>query len=96
VAADLPEAWRLWETINDWWDEIETCIETRVTDAGTEASNTAIKHIKRSGRGYRNHRHYRVRILPRSHRQTRRRRALESAGHHRQLPMSRKEEALNE
>jgi hypothetical protein len=27
VAADLPEARRLWETINDWWDEIETFIE---------------------------------------------------------------------
>jgi hypothetical protein len=33
VAADLPEVWRLWEAINDWWDEIETFIETRVTNA---------------------------------------------------------------
>jgi hypothetical protein len=68
VAADLPEAWRLWETINDWWDEIETFIETRATNARTEAANTAIKHIKRTGRGYRNHRHYQARILLRSHR----------------------------
>jgi hypothetical protein len=74
VAADLPEVRRLWETINDWWDEIETFIETRVTNARTEAANTAIKHIKRTGRGYRNHRHYQARILLRSHRQTRRRR----------------------
>jgi hypothetical protein len=32
-AADLPEAGRLWETINDWWDEIETFNETWVTNA---------------------------------------------------------------
>ena len=82
MAADLPEAWRLWETINDWWDEIETFIETRVTNARTEAANTAIKHIKRTGRGYRNHRHSQARILLRSHRQTCRQRTLESAGHH--------------
>jgi Transposase len=31
--------------------------ETRVTNARTEAANTGIKHIKRTGRGYRNHRH---------------------------------------
>lgn len=48
VAADLPEARRLWETINDRWDEIETFIETRVTNARTEAANTAIKHIRRT------------------------------------------------
>jgi transposase len=72
LAAGMPETWRLWETINDWWDEIETFIETRVTNARTEAANTGIKHIKRTGRGYRNH--YQRRILLRSHRQTRRRR----------------------
>jgi hypothetical protein len=38
----------------------------------TEAANTAIKHIKRTGCGNRNHRHYQARILLRSHRQTRR------------------------
>jgi transposase len=74
LAADMPETWRLWETINDWWDEIETFIETRVTNARTEAANTGIKHIKRTGRGYRNHHHYQRRILLHSHRQTRRRR----------------------
>jgi hypothetical protein len=73
VTADLPGARRLRETINDWWDEIETFIEARVTNARTKAANTAIKHIKRTGRGYRN-RHYQARILLRSHRQTRRRR----------------------
>jgi len=51
LAADMPETWRLWEIINDWWDEIETFFDTRVTNARTEAANTGIKHIKRTGRG---------------------------------------------
>jgi len=76
VAADMDETWRLWGTVNAWWDEIETFIETRVTNAKTEAANTSIKHIKRTGRGYRNHDHYQARILLRSARQTRRRSPL--------------------
>ncbi|WP_308259411.1 transposase [Pseudonocardia sp. H11422] len=60
LAADMDETWRLLETVNGWWDEIETCIDTRVTNARTEAANT-IKHIKRTGRGYRNHGHYQTR-----------------------------------
>lgn len=73
VAADTPECWKLWGTINAWWPEIETFIETRVTNARTEAANTMVKQIKRTGRGYRNHDHYQARILLRSARQTRRR-----------------------
>ncbi len=76
VSADMDECWKLWNTINAWWDEIETFIETRVTNARTEAANTAIKQIKRTGRGYRNHQHYQARILLRSARQTRRRSPL--------------------
>jgi transposase len=63
LSANLPETWKLWNTVNDWWDEIETFIETRVTNARTEAANTSIKQIKRTGRGYRNHHHYQARIL---------------------------------
>jgi transposase len=63
VAADLPEAWKLWTTLNDWWDQIEVFIQTRITNAKTEAANTSIKQIKRTGRGYRNHDHYQARIL---------------------------------
>jgi transposase len=33
------------------------------TDACTEAANTGIKQIKRTGRGYRNAANYRARIL---------------------------------
>jgi transposase len=63
LAADTPETTRLWETINAWWDEIETFIQTRITNAKTEAANTSVKQIKRTGRGYRNHDHYQARIL---------------------------------
>jgi len=63
LAADMDETWRLWHTVNAWWEEIETFIQTRVTNAKTEAANTGIKQIKRTGRGYRNHDHYQARIL---------------------------------
>jgi transposase len=63
VAADLPESNRLWNTITDWWPAIEVLLVTGVTNARTEAANTSIKQIKRSGRGYRNPAHYRARIL---------------------------------
>jgi transposase len=63
LAADMDETWRLWHTINTWWPEIEVLITHRVTNARTEAANTGIKHIKRTGRGYRNPAHYQARIL---------------------------------
>lgn len=86
LAADMPETWRLWETINDWWDEIETFIETRVTNARTEAANTGIKHIKRTGRGYRNHHHYQRRIpATQPPADTPAAQTLESSGHRGQL-----------
>lgn len=80
LAADMPEATRLWDTINAWWTEIETLIATGVTNARTEAANTAIKQIKRTGRGYRNPEHYQARILLSSARRTRRRRHLTQQG----------------
>jgi transposase len=63
LAADIDETWRLWTTIEAWWPAIEVLIEHRVTNARTEAANTGIKHIKRTGRGYRNPAHYQARIL---------------------------------
>jgi transposase len=63
LAADLPEAHRLWATIDAWWDAIEVLLITGVTNARTEAANTGIKQIKRTGRGYRNAGNYRARIL---------------------------------
>jgi len=61
--ADMPETDRLWNTICDWWPEIEVLIVTGVTNARTEAANTGIKNIKRTGRGFRNSDNYRARIL---------------------------------
>ena len=63
VAADMDETWRLWTTIDTWWPAIEVLIQHRVTNARTEAANTGIKQIKRTGRGYRNASNYRARIL---------------------------------
>ena len=66
LAADMVETWRLWATIDAWWPAIEVLIATGVTNARTEAANTGIKQIKRTGRGYRNSRHYQARILLRN------------------------------
>jgi transposase len=66
MVADMAETWRLWETINAWWTEIEVFLITGVTNARTEAANTSIKQLKRTGRGYRNAEHYKARILLRS------------------------------
>jgi len=59
----MPETDRLWDTICAWWTEIQVLITTRVTNARTEAANTSIKNIKRTGRGFRNPDNYRTRIL---------------------------------
>ena len=49
--ADTAETDRLWATLNTWWPAVEVFITSRVTNARTEAANTTIKHIKRTGRG---------------------------------------------
>jgi len=61
--AQLPETTRLKKTIDAWWPQIETFIETRATNAKTEAGNVTIKNIKRTGRGYRSPANYRSRIM---------------------------------
>jgi len=53
LAADMSETTRLWETINAWWEDIEVFIETGITNAKTEAANTSVKQIKRTGRSHR-------------------------------------------
>ncbi|WP_229995055.1 transposase, partial [Arthrobacter sp. Bi26] len=35
----------------------------RVTNARSEAANLSAKNLKRAARGYRNHDHYRLRLL---------------------------------
>ncbi|WP_435875192.1 ISL3 family transposase [Pseudarthrobacter oxydans] len=64
--AAMPETNRLYRTVCRWWAEIEVLIVTGATTAKVEANNTAIKHIKRTARGYRNPDNYKSRILLRS------------------------------
>lgn len=66
MAAARPETNRLYRTICRWWNEIEVLIITGATTGKVEANNTAIKHIKRTARGYRNPANYRSVILLRS------------------------------
>ena len=49
-AADTDQTTRLWDTLNAWWPAVEVLITTRVTNARTEAANTAITHMP-TGRG---------------------------------------------
>jgi transposase len=63
LAANTPGTDRLCATIGTWWEAIEVLIVTGVTNARTEAANTGIKQIKRTGRGFRNAANYRARIL---------------------------------
>ena len=64
--AHMPETDRLWNTICQWWPEIEVLIVTGVTIARTEAANTSIKNIKRTRRGFRNPANYKAHIPLRS------------------------------
>ncbi|WP_426996753.1 ISL3 family transposase [Pseudarthrobacter sp. N5] len=64
--AARPETTRLWRTVCRWWKEIEVLIVTGATTAKVEANNTAIKHLKRTGRGFVNSRNYSTRIMLRS------------------------------
>ena len=63
LASNMSETDRLWATIDAWWNAIEVLTVTGVTNARTDAANTNIKQIKRTGRGYRNAANYRARIL---------------------------------
>lgn len=63
AVAAMPETDRLVATLEAWWPAIEVLVVTGVTNARTEAANTGIKNIKRTGRGFRNENNYRARIL---------------------------------
>jgi transposase len=61
--ADLAETTKLTRTLDRWWDPIEVFIQTRVTNARSEAANLTCKNLKRTGRGYRNQGNYHARIM---------------------------------
>ena len=62
-ATKMVEAKSLFRTLTAWRRELLVFIRTRLTNARSEAANLTAKNLKRIGRGYRNHAHYRVRIL---------------------------------
>lgn len=62
-ATTMPEAKSLLRTLRSWKAELEVFCVTRLTNARSEAANLTAKNMKRIGRGYRNHRNYRLRIL---------------------------------
>ena len=72
LAADLPEATRLAETIDAWWPEILGFLDTRITNAGTEGTNRLIKDTARVAFGFRNLDHQRRRVRFHCTRQSRR------------------------
>ncbi len=61
--AGQSETNRLWRTVCRWWQEIEVLIVTGATTSKVEANNTAIKQIKRTGRGFVNSANYTARIM---------------------------------
>ena len=62
-ATTMVEAKSLFRTLSAWRRELLVFVRTRLTNARSEAANLTAKNLKRIGRGYRNHSHYRVRIL---------------------------------
>ena len=58
-----PELATLARTLRRWHTEIGTAVRTRTSNARTEAANARIRDVKRSARGFRNLRNYRLRIL---------------------------------
>ncbi len=62
-ATRMREAKSLFLTLKMWRKELLTFCRTRVTNARSEAANLSAKNLKRAARGYRNHDHYRLRLL---------------------------------
>ena len=63
ASSGIPELATLANTLRRWRTEIINRHRTGDSNAPTEAMNLLIKEVKRAGRGYRNFRHYRLRLL---------------------------------
>ncbi|MBT2229417.1 ISL3 family transposase [Nonomuraea sp. NEAU-A123] len=61
AASGLPELERLATTIDTWWPEILTFIQTGITNAGSEGTNRVIKTVARDAYGFRNPENQRLR-----------------------------------
>jgi transposase len=71
AASNVDELHTLAGTVETWWPEIETFIDTGITNARTEGLNRLVKQVKRSGCGFHNvdNQHRRVRFhCTRTHR----------------------------
>jgi transposase len=79
LAADLPEATRLAQTVDAWWLEILGFLETRITNAGTEGTNRLIKDAARVAFGFRNLDNQRRRVRFHCTRRSRRTTGAEAA-----------------
>jgi hypothetical protein len=71
--AHIPELTTLAETIETWWPVVLVFLQTRLTNARTQATIRLIKQAKRTACGFRNRDDYRRRVrrgpLPGPHRQ---------------------------
>jgi len=54
IDSQIPELLTLAATIDTWWREINTFVQTGITNARTEGYNRLVKQVKRSGCGFRN------------------------------------------
>lgn len=59
--AHLPELVTLAETVEHWWDGIETYLTTAITNAASEGNNRLIKLEARNAFGFRNRENQRLR-----------------------------------
>lgn len=62
AASDIPEAYRLAETIETWWPAVEAAITTGHSNARSEGYNRLAKHVGRDAFGFRNPVNHRRRI----------------------------------
>jgi transposase len=60
---DVAELSRLATTVTRWESEILNWFDSRLTNAPTQGRNLIIKAVKRSGFGFPNFNHYRLRVL---------------------------------
>ena len=79
LAAELPEATRLAQTVDAWWPEILGFLETRITNAGTEGTNRLVKDAARTAFGFRNLDNQRRRVRFHCTRRSRRTAGAEAA-----------------
>lgn len=66
LATGLTDLHAFVRTLCNWWEEVTAYFQTGRTNAGAEGMNTLIKLVMRRGYGFRNHDHFRLRILQES------------------------------